>query len=159
MKIVRNSVILGLLMLRSSHGDTVTKLDHLSVNGILTKMSEGTITLEARYGSRPKTLIVPMSAVEIIEFNSTAFNPGAPPKAYGLGPGISHTPPPAPPKEHIVTDAVELRGAKGEREPCKVTSIDESIVHCEASSGTKGKGKPSEYARWIVLRIVVGGGR
>src|ERR1035438_3575933 len=115
---VRNSVVLGLLTLPSSYGDTVTTLDHLSVNGVLTKMSEGTITLEARYAAGPKTLMIPMSTVETIEFNSTAFNPGPPPKPYGLGPGNSRTPRPVPPKEPIVADAIVVRGARGERQPC-----------------------------------------
>ena len=159
LRILTNSVVLGLLMLPSSHGDTVTTLDHLSVNGVLTKMSEGKITLGARYAAGPKTLMIPMNTVESIEFNSTAFNPGAPPKAYGLGPGNSRTPRPAPPKEPIVTDAVELRGANGERQPCKVISIDENIVHCEPASGATDKNKPGQFARRIVLRILVGGGR
>jgi hypothetical protein len=159
LRMLRNSVGLGLLMFPSSYGDTVTTFDHLSVNGVLTNMSDGTITLEARYASGLKILMIPMSTVESIEFNSTAFNPGAPPKPYGLGPGNSSTPQPQPPKQPIVRDAIVLRGANGERQPCKVLSIDENIVHCEAASGETDKGKPSQFARRIVLRILVGGGR
>ena len=156
--IPRNSVVVGLLMLPSSYGDTVTTRDHLSVNGVLTQMSEGTITLAARYATGSKTLMIPMSQVESIEFNSTAFNPGAPSKAPGLGPGNSRTPRPAPRKEAIVNDAVELRGAKGERQQCKVISIDKDIVQCEAS-GAIDRGKQSQFARRIVVRILVGGGQ
>ena len=157
-----NSAMMGILLLSSTQADTITTLDHLSVNGVLTKMSDGMITLEARYASDPEKRMIrmiPMSSVESIEFNSTAFNPGAPPKAYGLGPGNSGTPSPGSPKEPIVTDAVELRGAKGERQPCKVISIDENVVHCEAASSAKDKVKPSQFARRIVLRVLVGGGK
>jgi hypothetical protein len=97
-----------------------------------------------------------MSKVESIDFNSIAFNPGAPPKAYGLGPGEAASTQ-VTPKQTLVTDAVELRGGGGERAPCKVVSIDENMVHCEAASGGKDKGKPSQYPRTIVLRIVVRG--
>jgi hypothetical protein len=154
--LLKNTAVLGLLTAASGWADSVTTLDHLSVNGVLTKMSGGTITLEARYAFGPKTLTIPVSTVEAIEFNSVAFNPGAPPKAYGLGPGVS---PGAPaPKPPVATDAVELRGSNGERQPCKVASIDEGVVHCEAASSGKDKGKPMEYPRRIVLRILVGGG-
>ena len=156
---VRNAAALGLLMLASGYADSVTTLDHLSVNGVLTKMAGGTITLEARYAAGPKTLTIPMSAVETIEFNSVAFNPGAPPKAYGLGPGESPTQRAPAPKPDVAADAVELRGGNGERQPCKVASIDEGVVHCEAAASGKDKGKPVEYPRRTVLRILVGGGR
>jgi hypothetical protein len=156
---LRNAAVLGLLVLVSGYADTVTTADHLSVNGVLSKLAQGTITLEARYASGPKTLMIPMNTVENIEFNATAFNPGAPPKAYGLGPGDSPAERPAPAKQPLVTDAIELRGSNGERQPCKVVSIDEGTVHCEAGSAAKDKGKPMEYPRRIVLRIVVGAGR
>jgi hypothetical protein len=152
-------VVLSLLAASLGYADTVTTIDHLSVNGILTKMTERTITLEARFVSGPKTLNIPMGAVESIEFNSVAFNPGAPPQAYGLGPGVLPVPSPAAPKQTLVTDAVELRGSGGERQPCKVVLIDENLVHCEAESSGKDIGKPREYSRRIVLRILVGGGR
>ena len=101
-----------------------------------------------------------MSTVASIEFNSTAFNPGAPPKAYGLGPGNSRTPRPAPPKEPIVTDAVELRGANGERQPCKVIEHRREHRSLRSSIWRDGdKDKPSQFARRIVLRVLVGGGR
>jgi hypothetical protein len=157
--IIPRLVIPGLLAATLGYADTITTIDHLSVNGVLRQMTEGTITLEARFGSGPKTLNIPMAMVESIEFNSVAFNPGAPPKAYGLGPGSSPLPRPAAPKQTVVIDAVELRGSGGERQPCKVVSIDENLVHCEAASSGKDKGKPSEYSRRIVLRILVGGAR
>jgi hypothetical protein len=157
--ILRNAAALGLLSLASGHADSITTMDHLTVNGVLSKMAQGTITLEARYASGSKTLMIPMGMVESIEFNATAFNPGAPPKAYGLGPGASPAERPAQPKQAVVADAIELRGASGEREPCKVVSIDEGTVHCEAVPAAKEKGKPTEYPRRMVLRIQVGGGR
>jgi hypothetical protein len=157
--VIRNATALGFLMLGCGYADSVTTLDHLSVNGVLTKMAGGTITLEARYAAGPKTLTIPMSAVETIEFNSVAFNPGAPPKAYGLGPGESPAQRAPAPKPAVVADAVELRGGNGERQPCKVASIDEGVVHCEAAASGKDKGKPVEYPRRTVLRILVGGGR
>jgi hypothetical protein len=159
MAILRNGVVVGLLFLGSGYADTVTATDHLSVNGVLTRLSEGTITLEARYTSGPQTLMIPLSRVETIEFNSIAFNPGAPPKAYGLGPGGSTKQLPAPPKRPVVADAIELRGGGGDQKPCKVVSIDENVVHCETASEGKKKGLPSEYSRRIVLRILVAGGR
>jgi hypothetical protein len=154
----KKATILGLLALASGYADTVTTTDHLSVNGVLTKMSEGTITLTARFASGPKTLAIPISDVESIEFNSVAFNPGAPPKAYGLGPGVSPSGA-TPPKQRVVTDGIELRGGRGERQPCKVTSIDDNTVQCEATPGSKDKGRPTDYSRKIVLRILIGGGR
>ena len=99
-----------------------------------------------------------MAMVESIEFNSVAFNPGAPPQAYGLGPGVSPARPAAP-KQTVVNDAIELRGSGGERQPCKVINIDENLVRCEVASGGKDKGKPTEYSRRVVLRILVGGSR
>jgi hypothetical protein len=156
--IVTNAAALSLLTLAAVSADTVTTADHLSVNGVLSRMAQGTITIEARYASGPKTLMIPMSMVESIEFNSIAFNPGAPPKAYGLGPGGGGGGgSQSASKQAVATDAVELRGSSGERQLCKVASIDEGIVHCEAVAGAKGK--PAEYPRRIVLRILVGGGR
>lgn len=152
-----HAAVLGLLTLAPGYADSVTTTDHLTVNGVLSKMAQGTITLEARYASGTKTLMIPMSMVASIEFNATAFNPGAPPKAYGLGPGDSTAERPAPPKQAVAADAIELRGASGERQACKVSSIDEGSVHCEAASVSKGK--RAEYPRRIVLRIVVGGGQ
>lgn len=157
--ILNKAVVLSISALVPGYADTVTTLDHLSVNGVLTRMADGMLTLEARYASGLKTLMIPTSRVEAIEFNSTAFNPGAPPKAYGLGPGVSPGPHSAPPKQAVVTDAIELRGGNGEYQPCKVVSIDENVVHCEAPSGGKEKGRPSEYRRRLVLRVLFGGGR
>lgn len=85
-----------------------------------------------------------MSTVERIQFNSIAFNAGAPPRAYGLGP---------------VTEAADLLGASGGRQPCKVSSRYGSLVHCEASASATEKDKLRQIARGIVLRILVGGGR
>jgi hypothetical protein len=155
----RSAAVVGLLTLASGYADTVTTLDHLSVNGVLSQMSGGTITLEARYSSGPRTRTILMSTVETIEFNSTAFNPPAPSKAPGVGPGVPTAPRPALPKQPVVTDAVELRGGSGERQPCKVVSIDENLVHCEPASSGKDKGKAIEYPRRNVLRILVGGSR
>ena len=153
-----NAAVLGLMTLAPGRADTVTKTDHTSVNGVLTKMAQGTVTLEARYASGKKTLMISMGMVESIEFNSIAFNPGAPPKAYGVGPGLFPVES-APVKQPVAADAIELRGSGGERQPCKVVSIDEGVVYCEAVAGAKDKGKPAEYPRKIVLRIMVGGGR
>lgn len=149
---------LSVFGLNTVHADTVTGLDHVSVNGSLMKMANGTISLEARFASGTKILLIPLSTVESIEFNSIAFNPGAPPKPYGLGPGYSHSPHPEVPRQHIVNDAVELRGAKGERQPCKVVSIDQDVVHCDSSQSPTQIGPQNQFARRLVLRILVGGG-
>jgi hypothetical protein len=142
------ALVLGLFTCALAYSDTVTTTDHLSVNGSLTKLSAGTITLEARFASGPKTLTIPMSKVDSIEFNSVGFNPGAPPKAFGLGPGVESSPRPAagPAAEK---DVVVLRG--NNRKTCKLVSIDDTAVHCE--------GERNDYSRKIVLRVSVGAGR
>ena len=147
-----------ILSLASAYADTVTTADHLSINGSLADMKNGLIRLDALYSSGPKTLTIPLKAVETIEFNSIAFNPGAPPKASGLGPGVTTTSVLAP-KQATHADVLELRGGAGERQPCTVVSIDEAVVHCEPAPALKGTKKPIEYSRRIVLRILVGGGR
>lgn len=157
--IFRATMVLSVLAGTSGYADTITRIDHSSVNGVLAKLSEGAITLEARYTAGPKTLNILLSSVESIEFNSVAFNPGPPPTAPGLGPGTSPVPRPASTAQSTFSDAVELRGGNGAHQSCKVVSIDENMVHCEAVSGENPKGKLREYPRRIVLRILVGGGR
>jgi hypothetical protein len=127
--------------------DTVTKTDHLSLNGSLTQMSDGVITLEAEFASDSKTPIIktlhiPIGEVESIEFNDTTFNPGAPRKALGL------TPPPPPSKQPAAApDQLFLRGNR--RQECKLIGIDQEFVHCA--------GKDGDYGRKITVRIQVGG--
>ena len=117
-------------------------------------MSDGIITLTAQYGAGPKTLPIPISDVDTIEFNPIAFNTGPRPKAFGLGPPVPATTRPSPPKKPERTDAIELRGGGGERQPCKLVKIDEIKVQCEVPPGTR-----IDYSRKIVLRILIGGAR
>src|ERR1039457_2117017 len=156
--ICRNAAVLSIMASAFSYADTVTTSDHLSVNGVLSKMAEGTITLQARVSSGPKTLVIPTSGVEAIEFTSIAFNPGAPRKAYGLGPGVSRESHPHPTQQPALTDAIELRRGNGEQQPCRVVMIDEYKVFCKSTvSGGKKEGEQREYSRRIVLRVLFGG--
>lgn len=133
----------------SAFSDTVTKKDHLSVNGSLTHMSDGVITLEAEFASDSKTptiktLHIPIREVESMEFNDTTFNPGAPQKSLGI------TPPPADPKQTpgaVDQVVVVLRG--GIPKDCKLVGIDQESIHCG--------GKGADYMRKNTLRIQVGG--
>jgi len=134
-------VLFGLLAAVPALSDTVTKSDHLSVNGKLTQMSGGVITLVAQFKSGPQTLQIGIADVETIEFNDTTFNPGAPPKALGLTP-----PPAAPTRQAGVAGQLILRG--GKPATCKLLSIDAQMVHCE--------GKDGDHPRRVTLRILVG---
>jgi hypothetical protein len=124
--------------------DTVTTSDELSVNGSLVKMSEGVIQLEVSSRSGKKLRWIPMKKVGSIEFNSTVFNPGGPPKVFGIKPPVEQEK--APPKaaeRPTQGGTIVLRG--GESKPCKLVSIDAAKVHCDSA----------EWGRPIVLRILV----
>ena len=154
----RRMTFLGLLAAGLGSADSVTWIDHASsgvpadrtLNGIIRKVSGGEVTLEARFASGSKTYPISITSVRRIEFNTVAFNPGAPPQVSALGDGPKA---PATTKEPIVADAIELRGGGGQLEPCKVVTIDENTVRCEAV----GKARPKEYPRTRVLRVVVRG--
>ena len=125
--------------------DSVLTRDKATVNGKITKMTDGEITLVARYYSGEKTLTIKKTDAQIIEFNSTTSNSGPPPKAIGLAPPLkesnSRVPSPEP------ADTIVL--ARGQqRRLCNLIGIDEELVHCE--------GKAGEYPRKLVLRIVLG---
>jgi len=139
------SLLFAVLAAVPAFPDTVTKSDHLSVNGSLKQMSGGVITLEAQFNSGNgtpvmKTLLISITEVESIEFNSTTFNPGAPPKALGI------TPPPTTSNQAAAADQLILRG--GQRKECKLIGIDQQSVHCV--------GKGGDYTRKVTLRILVG---
>jgi hypothetical protein len=116
------------------------------VNGSLKQMTGGVITLQAAFSSGTKTLTIQMSAVDGIGFNSTTFNPGAPPKVLGIGPPKGK----AASQDASASDVIVLRG--GERKDCQLLSIDAETVHCAG----KGKEKGADYNRRVVLRILVG---
>jgi hypothetical protein len=145
MRIAVWSLLFAAFVPVSAFPDTVTNKDHLSVNGLLTQMSDGVITLEAEFASDSKTpmiktLHISIREVESIEFNDTTFNPGAPQKSLGI------TPPPANPKQTPgVVDQVVLRG--GILKDCKLLGIDQESIHCA--------GKGADYMRKITLRIQV----
>lgn len=140
------SSLFALFAAVSAFPDTVTKTDHLSLNGSLTQMSDGVITLEAEFASDSKTpliktLRISIREVESIEFNDTTFNSVAPRKSLGS------TPPPATPKRTpAAVDKVLLRG--GVRGDCKLIGIDQESIHCA--------GKDADYIRKITMRIEVG---
>ena len=149
MKIAAWSSLLALLAAAAAFPDTVTWTNRLSVNGSLTHMSDGLITLEARFASDSKTsktpliktLHIPISEVESIEFNYTTINYGRPSAALGS------TPLPSTSKQPLATDQLLLRG--GKKEECKLIGIDQESVHCA--------GKGGDYSRKITFRILVGG--
>lgn len=139
-----SATLLVLLALRSpARSDTLTTTDHLNVNGFLKKMSDGIITLEARFNSGTKTIEVKIAAVDTIEFNATTFNPGAPPKVLGIAPPRESN---SIPPEESARDTIVLRG--GQRKGCQLLSIDPDTVHC--------RGEKDGYSRRVVLRILVG---
>jgi hypothetical protein len=146
---VWRSVFLAVLLSALARPDTVTKIDHSSVNGSLTKMSGDVITWEARYPGGPQTQQIAMSEVASIEFNDTTFNPGAPPAPLGIAPpkpqkGKSATTTRARPQT-VSPDTLILRG--GMRKSCQVTTIDQQFVHCA--------GKGLDFPRATTLLVLV----
>jgi hypothetical protein len=139
------SSLFALFAAVSAFPDTVTKTDHLSLNGSLTHMSDGVITLEAEFASDSKTpliktLRISIREVESIEFNDTTFNPVAPQRSLGI------TPPPATSRPTpAAADQVLLRG--GGLKDCKLIGIDKEAIHCA--------GKDADCDRKITLRIQV----
>ena len=131
----------------AAFADTVTKTDHLSLNGSLTSMTDGVVTLEAEFPSRNetplvKTLHISIHEIESIEFNDTTFNSGAPRKPLGLIPLY------APSKQQAAApDQLFLRGNR--RQECRLVGIDRESVHCA--------GKDGDYDRKITVRIQVAG--
>jgi hypothetical protein len=122
--------------------DTLTLNDHRSFNGTIDQLSDGVIVFEARFSSGPKTFSFKLRDVDIIEFNATAFNFGAPSKVPGLGPSRGNKAVPQPP---LLRDVIVLRS--GQRPDCQLTAIDSASIHC---------GNKTEYPRRIVLRILLG---
>jgi hypothetical protein len=133
----------------SARSDTITTKKNLSVNGDLLSMSNGVVTLNAHFPSGWKTLSFRVDSVRTIEFNSTDYNPGAPPAVMGIGPPQSNPTAPAP-AEVIGGDVIVLRG--DDRIPCKLLSIDASRVYCDPRDYKSG---PHSWGRNAVLRIQV----
>ena len=127
----------------AAFADTVTTSDQLSVNGSLVQMANGVVQLQVSSRGGKEMRWIPMDKVASIEFNSTVFNAGGPPKLYGIKP---------PEEEKKATKKAErptgqpetivLRG--GQNKPCKLLSIDSGQVHCEGA----------DYSRQTVLRIL-----
>jgi hypothetical protein len=137
------AILVCLLSAAVGLADTVTTSDQLSVNGSLVEMSNGVIQLQVSSRSGKELRWIPVSKVAAIEFNSTVFNAGGPPKLYGIKPSVNEERPskkaaaPAGQQETIV-----LRG--GQSKACRLLSIDQAQVHCEGA----------EYSRQVVLRIL-----
>jgi hypothetical protein len=136
---------MALLGVAQSWADTVTRKNHISVNGTLVGMADGQLKIIARYTSETKTLSIKMDQVEMIEFNGTTFNTSAPSKVVGLGPPLASDEPSVQSKTQD-TNTIFLRGS---HKSCTLVSIDEQSVQCAGKDGT--------YSRRVVIRIVTGG--
>jgi hypothetical protein len=136
--------IMPLLAATVAYCDTVTTTDNLSVYGTIKEVTASTITLEGTFRSGTKSYTIPRDKVRRIDLNSTVYNPIAPPKTLGLGPGEGKK---APQLEPSQQDTVFLRG--NTPKPCKLVAIDASAVHCEGS----------DYSRTIALYVLVGRGQ
>jgi hypothetical protein len=124
-------------------GDTVTTTDNLSVYGTIKNITLATITVEGVFQQGTETYVIAREKVARIDLNSTTYNPGAPPKTLGLGPGDGKKGPTAQP---LPDDTIVLRGNASD--PCKLLAIDENAVHCEQAV----------YPRSRALYILVGHG-
>ena len=136
--------LLTLFTSAPAYPDTVTMTNHLSVNGVVKQMENRIILLDAKFREGTKSLTVYMSEVESIEFNSTTFNPGAPPKVLTIGRPSDSKLPVDP--HRLAGDTLVLRG--GARKECKLHFIDPQVVRCE--------GKNNDYSRKSVLKIFIG---
>jgi hypothetical protein len=130
-----------LLLSVSANCDMVTTIDNVSLYGVIEEVTATSITVESSFSSGNKSYIIPREKVTRIDLNYTTYNPGAPPKTMGLGPGDGQGPQAraAPPADTIV-----LRGS--DQEPCKLVSIDASVIHC----------KERDYSRDGALYILLG---
>jgi hypothetical protein len=137
------AIVLALLTCKAAHPDTITTKDNLSINGSLVGMSNGILTLKARFLSKEKEVWIPVEDVRSIEFNSLTSNPGPPPKILGIGPPADQT---TPQKEPSIGDVIVFRG--GERKPCILVRIDADRVHCDPND--------TAYNRITALRIIFG---
>lgn len=151
---------MGLLGAALARADSVTWIDQTStgnhsdrtLNGHIKTVSGGNLSFEALFASGPKMYPIPMNQVRRMEFTNVFFNPGAPPtvSAFGERPPRAST---TGPERPLISDAIELRGSGGNLQACKVQSIDQTTVHCEP----EGNGKPKDYPRQLILRILVRG--
>ena len=150
---------LGLLGVAFARADSVTWIDGTStvnrtdrtLNGHIKTVLGGKLILEALFAPGPKMYEIPMNQIRRLEITNVFFNPGAPPTVSALSEGPKA--PTTAQNRPLIADAIELRGSGGKLEGCKVQSIDEKTVHCEP----EGKGKPKDYPRPLVLRILVRG--
>ena len=136
-------IVFALLGCGSARPDTITTKDNLSINGSLLEMSNGLLTIKARFSSKEKEVRVPVNDIQSIEFNLLTSNPGAPPKILGIGPPADQN---ALQGEPPFGGVIVLRG--GERQPCDLVSIDAERVHCNPNDKT--------HDRSAILLIVFG---
>jgi hypothetical protein len=139
--------IMPLFATALAYCDTVTTTDNLSVYGTIQEVTATTITLEGTFKLGTKSYTIPRAKVTRIDLNSTVFNPGAPPKTLGLGPGDDEKGPPLQAQQPSQGDTIVLRGNTAK--PCKLMAIDASTVHCEGS----------DYPRSRALYILIGRGQ
>lgn len=142
---IRGIVILavGCSLVRA---DTIVTRDRVSINGKVTRMASGEITLVASYDSGEKTLTIRKTDAAVIEFNSTTYNSGPPDSGIGIGPPHGK---PAKSSPEPADTIVLARGPQ--RKQCKLIGIDDQHVYCE--------GKDNDYLRELVLRVVLVGKR
>jgi hypothetical protein len=134
---------LAVLCCEMARPDTITLKDNLSINGSLAGMSNGVVTIKARFSSGEKEMSIAIKYVQSIEFNLLTNNLGAPPEVLGIGPPQPQN---TPGKEPPTGDVIVIRG--GERRPCVLVRIDADRVHCDPNDAT--------YNRGVVLRVVFG---
>lgn len=140
-----DTILLAMLTCKSALPDTIVTTENLSVNGSIIGMSNGILTIKARFSSKEQARErwIPVRDIQTIEFNSLTFNAGAPPKILGFGPPSDQN---APQKEPPAGDVIVLRG--GTRQPCNLVGIDANRVHCNVND--------TGFGRNAVLRIVLG---
>ena len=118
-------LFLALLTSAFSRADSVTWIDRTStgsitdrtLNGRLIKISEGTLSLEARFGSGPKTYEIPIESGKTHRVLQCLFQSGRAPRVSALAEGPKA--PSTSPKRPLVAYAIELRGSGGELDACQ----------------------------------------
>ena len=112
--------------------ETITSRDSRSWNGQLVQLQNGVLTLAASFPGGKTSLQFGPNTLRAIEFNPTAYNPGAAPKL-------------APVSGGPLSGTIYLREDKSGHQ-CANIAIDANKVSCSAGS----------WPRQNVLRIIFG---
>jgi hypothetical protein len=113
----------------AAEADTITSRDSRSWNGQLVQLKNGILTLAANFPAGKTSLQFGPNTLRGIEFNPTAYNPGAAPKL-------------APVNAGSLSGTIYLRDKSGH--PCGNIAIDANNVSCSAGS----------WPRANVMRII-----